>query len=177
MLSEVDWGVHEIHTGGQMLSEVDWGAHQTHTSEWMLLEVDLGAPDSSLILYQKHIDHDGDLKDFFTTGLWGGLPQGNLSTPLMEYLEASLDTGQTEDRLDKFKSIQDHRGPYTLLDPEYLGSSYYLLIEWETGEITWEPLTNIMADFKHCENSKQGLWLMDILPRKQLKLFTQELVH
>ena len=52
--------------------------------------------------------------------------------PLMEYLEDSLDTGQTEDGVYKFKSIQDHRGPYFLSDPEYLGSSYNLLIEWET---------------------------------------------
>ena len=35
-----------------------------------------------------------------------------------------------------------------LSDPEH-GSSYILLIEWETGEISWEILTNIMVDFKH----------------------------
>ena len=27
----------------------------------------------------------------------------------------------------------------------YLGSGYNLLIEWETGEIAWEPLSNIIA--------------------------------
>ena len=43
------------------------------------------------------------------------------------------------------------RGSYSLSDPEYLGSSYNLLIEWETGENTWEPITNIMADFKHSQ--------------------------
>ena len=30
--------------------------------------------------------------------------------------------------------------PYTSTDAEYLGSSYNLLIKWETGEMTWEPL-------------------------------------
>ena len=29
-------------------------------------------------------------------------------------------------------------------DPEYNGSSYNLLIEWETGEQAWEPLSNIL---------------------------------
>ena len=58
---------------------------------------------------------------------------------LMEYLEDTLDTGQTEDRLYKFKSIQDHRGPYSPSDPEYLGRSNNLLIEWETEEMTWNP--------------------------------------
>ena len=30
-------------------------------------------------------------------------------------------------------------------DPEHLGSSYNLLIEWQTGEMTWEPLSKIIA--------------------------------
>ena len=45
----------------------------------------------------------------------------------------------------RFKCIKDHKGPYTSSDPEYNGSSYNLLIEWETGEQTWEPLSNIIA--------------------------------
>ena len=50
-----------------------------------------------------------------------------------------------EDGLYRFKSIKDHKGPYTASDAEYNGSSYNLLIEWETGEHTWEPLSNIIA--------------------------------
>ena len=53
---------------------------------------------------------------------------------------------QHEDGLYTFKSIKDHRGPYTSTDPEYHGSSYNLLIEWETGAMAWEPLSNIIAD-------------------------------
>ena len=63
----------------------------------------------------------------------------------MEYLEDTLDNGQTED-LYKFKLIQDHRGPYSPSDPEYLQSSCNLPTEWETGDMTWETLTNIIAD-------------------------------
>ena len=37
---------------------------------------------------------------------------------LMEYLEDYFDTVQHEDGLYKFKSIKDHRGPYTSTDPE-----------------------------------------------------------
>ena len=99
----------------------------------MLFVVDWGPHDSSLFPYQEHIDHDGEQMEFLTTGLWGELLQGNFFHPLMEYLEASLDTGQTEDGLSKFKSIQDHRAPYSVSDPEYLGSSYNLHIEWELG--------------------------------------------
>ena len=64
---------------------------------------------------------------------------------LMEYLEDNRDTGQLENGLYKFKCIKDHRGPYTPSDPEYIGSSYNLLIEWEAREMTWEPLSNIIA--------------------------------
>ena len=64
---------------------------------------------------------------------------------LMEYLEDKTDTGPLEDGLYRFECIKDHKGPYTSSDPEYNGSSYNLLIEWETGEQTWEPLSNIIA--------------------------------
>ena len=64
---------------------------------------------------------------------------------LMEYLEDKTDTGPLEDGLYRFKCIKDHKGPYTSSDPEYNGSSYNLLIEWEPGEQTWEPLSNIIA--------------------------------
>ena len=50
-----------------------------------------------------------------------------------------------------------HRGLYSLPDPIYLGSSYNLVIEWEIGKITWEPLTNLMADFNHCGKFKARL--------------------
>ena len=65
---------------------------------------------------------------------------------LMEYLENNFYTGQHEDGLYKFKSIKDHRGPYTSTDPEFLGIIYNLHIEWETGEMTWELLSNIIVD-------------------------------
>ena len=61
---------------------------------------------------------------------------------LMEYLEDKTDTGPME---GGSKCIKDHKGPYTSSDPEYNESSYNLLIEWETGEQTWEPLNNIIA--------------------------------
>ena len=61
-------------------------------------------------------------------------------------MEYTLDAGQTEDELHKFKSIQYHRGPYSPSYLEYLGCCYNLLIEWEAGEMTWEPLTSIIAD-------------------------------
>ena len=39
---------------------------------------------------------------------------------LVEYLEDNFDTVQYEDELYKFKSINDHRGPYTSAHPDIL---------------------------------------------------------
>ena len=153
---EVDWGgkIKANHKSECLLSDIDWGAHETHTSGYMLSEVDWGAHDSSFFLHLVHIDHDGEPKDFFTQELWGTTAK-KLFHSSHGVPENSLDSGLTEDGVFNFQSIKEHRGSYSLSDPEYLGSSHNLLIEWEHGEITWEPLT--MADVNHQEKFKVTL--------------------
>ena len=56
-----------------------------------------------------------------------------ISTPLMESLEDSLDTGQTGYGLCKFKSFQDHRGQYSLSDTEYLEVAIIYLLKGNWG--------------------------------------------
>ena len=81
---------------------------------------------------------------------------------LMEYLEDRTDTGPLEDGFYRFKSIKDHKGPYTSSDPAYNGSSYNLLIERETGEQKWETRDNnkwkeaTVYDKKHITNATKG---------------------
>ena len=109
MLSEVDRGAHETHQNGHSITKVDWGDYDPTLYPMdgcILSEVDWGAHDSSLFLHLVHIDHDAKPKDFFTQGLWGGLPQRTSSTPLMAYLQDSLDTGQIEDGFSNSKSIK-----------------------------------------------------------------------
>jgi hypothetical protein len=45
-----------------------------------------------------------------------------------------------------FQCITGHQGPLTPKDKDWNGSSYNVMIEWETGEITDEPLAIIPAD-------------------------------
>ena len=52
-----------------------------------------------------------------------------------------IEQDQTWDGTWKFREILDHQGPLKPSDPNYKGSRYNLQVEWETGEITWEPLT------------------------------------
>jgi Reverse transcriptase (RNA-dependent DNA polymerase) len=48
--------------------------------------------------------------------------------------------------LYKFRHIAAHQGPLRPTDKEYKGSMYNVLVEWETGETTYEPLDMIASD-------------------------------
>ena len=53
---------------------------------------------------------------------------------------------ETEEGQWKFKAITAHQGPLSPSDPAYNGSRFNVLVEWETGESTFEPLSTIAAD-------------------------------
>jgi hypothetical protein len=61
---------------------------------------------------------------------------------LMDYIEKDKQQQQDEDGNGfwNFKHIVGHEGPFRASDPEYKGSRYNVLVEWENGEITSEPL-------------------------------------
>jgi hypothetical protein len=46
----------------------------------------------------------------------------------------------------QFQHIVGHQGPLLRHDKDYNGSRFNLLVEWENGEITTEPLSVIAAD-------------------------------
>ena len=51
-----------------------------------------------------------------------------------------------DQELYKFRAIIGHQGPLLASDPDWKGSKYNVQVEWETGEITFEPLRIIAAD-------------------------------
>ena len=51
-----------------------------------------------------------------------------------------------DQELFKFRVIVGHQGPLAASDPDWKGSKYNVHLEWETGEITFEPLSVIAAD-------------------------------
>ena len=50
------------------------------------------------------------------------------------------------DQLYRFRRISAHQGPLRSSDKDYKGSTYNVLVEWETGEVTYEPLDIIGKD-------------------------------
>ena len=50
-----------------------------------------------------------------------------------------------DQELYKFRARIGHEGPLKATDPNWKGSKYNGQIEWETGEITFEPLSVLAA--------------------------------
>ena len=70
-----------------------------------------------------------------------------LYNQLLEHLENAQDHDMGMDQeLYRFRAIIGHQGPLLASDPDWKGSKYNVQVEWETGEITFEPLSIIAAD-------------------------------
>ena len=65
---------------------------------------------------------------------------------LMDYIQKGTDAEEDPDSLFKFRDIVAHQGPLESTDPNHKGSKYNVMIEWESGEVTYEPLTLISKD-------------------------------
>ena len=65
---------------------------------------------------------------------------------LMDYIQKGTDAEEDPDSLFKFRDIVAHQGPLESTDPDHKGSKYNVMVEWESGEITDEPLALISKD-------------------------------
>ena len=65
---------------------------------------------------------------------------------LMDYIQKGTDAEEDPDSLFKFRDIVAHQGPPESIDPDQKGSNYNVMVEWESGEVTYEPLTLISKD-------------------------------
>ena len=65
---------------------------------------------------------------------------------LMDYIQNGTDAEEDPDSLFKFRDIVAHQGPLESTDPNHKGSKYNVMVERESGEVTYEPLTLISKD-------------------------------
>ena len=65
---------------------------------------------------------------------------------LMDYIQKGTDAEKNPDSLFKFRDIVAHQGPLESTDPDHKGSKCNVMIEWESGEVTYEPLALISKD-------------------------------
>ena len=65
---------------------------------------------------------------------------------ILEYIMKNEEQDDDQAIVWKFKHITSHQGQLKKGHPRYNGSKFNVLVEWETGESTYEPLDVIAAD-------------------------------
>ena len=65
---------------------------------------------------------------------------------LVDYIQKGTDAEEDPDSLFKFRDIVAHQGPLESIDPDQKGRKYNVMVEWESGEVTYEPLTLISEE-------------------------------
>ena len=93
---------------------------------------------------------------------------------LMDYIQKGTDAEEDPDSLYKFRDIVAHQGPLESTDPNHKGSKYNVMVEWESGEVTYEPLTLISKDDPiTCAVYAKKHDLLDTTGWKHLKRYAQ----
>ena len=111
--------------------------------------------------YLTDPEEDGTQRRIKIVTILNDMDQDLMNSPDMIEFKATTDDGTYEEvltynqiigKLEKsdgednewhFKSITDHEGPIPTSSPKYKGSSWNVLVNWENGESTWEPLAII----------------------------------
>ena len=65
---------------------------------------------------------------------------------LMDNIQKGTDAEEDPDSLFKFRDIVAYQGPLESHVSNHKGSKYNVMVEWESGEVTYEPLTLISKD-------------------------------
>ena len=93
---------------------------------------------------------------------------------LMDYIQKGTDAEEDPDSLFKFRDIVAHQGPLESTDPNHKASKYNVMVEWESGEVTYEPLTPISKDDPiTCAVYAKKHDLLDTIGWKHLKRYAK----
>jgi hypothetical protein len=90
----------------------------------------------------------------------GIISYNELSNIVVEHQVRQLDSSNT---FWGFNGIKNHQGPLSSAHKDYKGSSYHVLVEWEDGSETYEPLgINIKMILFQSQATRQRIsyWLL-----------------
>ena len=84
----------------------------------------------------------------FILGIGNGKLEEIISyNQVVDRLEAATnDDNEISDDLFKFRALIGPQGPLKPTDPNLKGCKYNVLVDWETGEKTYEPLSVLATD-------------------------------
>ena len=93
---------------------------------------------------------------------------------LMDYIQKGTDAEEDPDSLFKFRDIVAHQGPLESTNPNHKRSKYNVMVKWEPGEVTLEPLPLISKDNPvTCTPYAKKHDLLDTTRWKHLKRYTK----
>jgi hypothetical protein len=93
--------------------------------------------------HEKNVAENPTLIKFLCKRVDGDLAEEIITyNQLLQFITRDEDTEVAW----KFKRIVSHQGPLRPGQPDYMGSTYNVMIEWENGETSAEPLKKIAAD-------------------------------
>ena len=84
----------------------------------------------------------------FILGIGNGKLEEIISyNQLVDHLEAAAnDDNEISNDLFKLRALIGHQGPLKPTDPNWKGCKFNVLVDWEAGEKTYEPLSVLAAD-------------------------------
>ena len=93
--------------------------------------------------HQDNLNYNTTIKELITTHKDGYIEDIIRCHDILDHIQNQDDQDQIEQR---FKRIASHEGPLPRKDPYCNRLLYNVVIEWENGEITLEPMSKISAD-------------------------------
>ena len=96
----------------------------------------------------EQVDGERDQKLSFVLGIGNGKLEEILSyNQLVHHLEAAAnDANKISDDRFKVRALIGHQRPLKPTDSNWKGCKYNVLVDWEIGEKTYEPLSVLAAD-------------------------------
>jgi hypothetical protein len=93
------------------------------------------------------IDKHADRVQFLVQGRNKTLEQILTYHNIIEHIQQNnSEEDDVNNQFLKFRGIVAHQGPLDQKDPSYKGSKYNVLVDWEDGECTYEPLHILAKD-------------------------------
>ena len=72
---------------------------------------------------------------------------------LVDHLEATAyDDNEISNDMFTFRALIGHQGPLKPTDPNWKGCKYTVLVDWKSGEETYEPFSTVTCAVDATEN-------------------------
>ncbi|MGL5078847.1 MAG: reverse transcriptase domain-containing protein, partial [Waterburya sp.] len=98
-------------------------------------------------LKDKQDTNNDKIKQYLVSSNYDNIEEVITYNEILHHIPSQLhDSEELNEKIYTFSRILDHEGPITSKHPNYKGSKFNLLIQWDTGEETYEPMDIIAED-------------------------------